>query len=645
MKREAKLEKAVKHFMRGEDANTDHGQIIQEVLNDLEDLKEEMTWEDSQMTACVLKIKEMVKRMNSRDDNPLATFPPSKGGSLYCDVLKFGMIHARPLVGLLSGLMVTEERCHTRNDLLALSQAFAQVTSNLNRKTLSTMRKVRMFSLKNLGISNRGLDLLAKFGLCEGETSWLQERTNLSLMDRKIDEDRMEKFCENYSYDNINFEHNNMRNDQTLIVKEFETVDTSHLPSNDGKSFEEICDMITPEEILLTEDSNTDLRMHLENIAVNRTACVIGNRVPGFGYLLKFFPQNYDHPHSQYSNLKSKIHIEVPLNKNEMKTGEHSVIVEVIQDMHLNSVKKKLEKEERDQFDNHIQFCRNYEKEEQDDDEESDDDIIEENDRNLKIAEESIDLKVERTGEAIIWGDQQTGEKQRTATELRRTDATKLEQGAYIRNRTFAGFFHVVMNITIHGIKGHISDIDWVDDKFSINEIRKSLSRSSRTITNNEDKIKTKLQDHKKFFTQIGHQYMVIAFESFIEEDEEVYTNNKQGASRMLKKFLQVKGIQWMWTFDGSFDYFDEAQAVAADVIARTLILDIVDVVVHTGDAKGLHACRLLLIMFFLNTSQEQRSKYAIELLINVVQYRGLSTRVERTVLKKNERTRTKTNI
>ena len=95
----------------------------------------------------------------------------------------------------------------------------------------------------------------------------------------------------------------------------------------------------------------------------------------------------------------------------------------------------------------------------------------------------------------------------------------------------------------------------------------------------------------------------------------------------MIKQFLNSKGIQWIWNFNENIQYFDKAQEVAADTIARTLILDAVNISVHVGDALGLHACRLLLIWSFLNNTEEQRSKYAIELLINEIQYRGLSTR------------------
>ena len=63
------------------------------------------------------------------------------------------------------------------------------------------------------------------------------------------------------------------------------------------------------------------------------------------------------------------------------------------------------------------------------------------------------------------------------------------------------------MNMIIQDVKAHIKNMHWADDLCSLNQIRKLIARSSRTITNNEDKIKREstLQQHMKFFTQIGH--------------------------------------------------------------------------------------------------------------------------------------------
>ena len=609
---EARLNQAINHFCDGEDAEVNHDGRIAEVINKLEDLRQEFAWEESAMKNCILQFKEDADAYMKKD-SPLTKFPPSKGGSLYCDILEDAGKNCRPLLAALYSVMVPEERCTSKRDLLALSQVFTQAVGHLNPKKTSAMRKMRTVSLKNLGITNKGLDLMSKLGLCEGESSWHKIRTNLAVMDLELHKRRIAKFPITPTYDNMNFEFNKKRNDQVLIVNEYETVDTTHLSMDDGKSFEEHCEMITAEQMLLTEEPNRIHRENLEDRILTAVAQTLGTNVSGYSWLLRALPRHYQHPHSDYSRLKSKIHIEVPLNKNEMKTGDHEIILDNILEQQLDAAQAKLENDEKEEFKEDLKFCRDFDGE---DDENELDEVEERIDHSLKLA-----------GETLLWGDQGTNEKARSAFGARRGDDTILEKLASLRNKSFAGTFHVMMNFVIRSYKALIEDTEWADDKGSINHLRKLLTKKTRHITNDEDKIKTNYEDHRKFFIEIGHLYLISAFEEFLMEDENEYAEDREGAVLLLKSFMKTKGICWIWDFDSEFKYFDEAQAVAADVIVRTIILDTIELVVHEGDATGLQGCWLLLMMFFLNTSDQQRSKYAIELLLNVVQYRGLSSR------------------
>ena len=600
----------VKRFLMGSDEDIDHTSNIKETMRKLEERRQQFSWEESNLKTAILKIKESVEMVIKLKNSPLSTFPPPKGSSLYCDIVNLGLKNCGDLMDLLSCVMVSHERPLNKTDLLTLAQAFALVSSNLNPNSTSAVKKMRMLSLKHLGISNEGLNLLAKLGLCQGEWSWHNERKNLAMMDQDIHEHRIAKFPVNFKYDNLNFSYSGTKNDQTLIVIEYETVDTKHLPVDDAKSFNELVNMFTKEEILLTEDKNSDLRKHLEKVILTCISQVIGRKVAGFTWLLKYFPAHYQHDFSEYSKIKSKIHIEVPLNLNENSNGDHEEILNIMQEKLLESVEGKLHDEQKAQFQKDLKFCREFE----DDDEEE-----------LVEAQVRIDKQVDAAGEALNWGDQQTSEKQRSALNLRRGDFTNIEQLKYVRNLNFSGLFHVSLNMVIQNFKAMIDDLDFVEDECSLNQIRKLLSK--RIITNEDDEIKNRYQSHHKFFLQVGHQFLINAFETFIQEEEEEYDQDEEGATKLLKKFMRVKGITCIYDFENTFQYFDRAQAVAADLIVRTLILEAVDMVVHEGDAKGLQACWLLLIMFFLAREKEQRSKYAREILLNVIQYRGLCTR------------------
>ena len=236
--------------------------------------------------------------------------------------------------------------------------------------------------------------------------------------------------------------------------------------------------------------------------------------------------------------------------------------------------------------------------------------------------------RVREAGELLNWGDQLTCERQRTACEIRAGDDTDLEDLRYVRNQNFSGFLHVTMNMMINNYHSIIEDVNMTEDIGSLNEIKGILKK--KMISNEENEIKANFEKHKQFFLEVGHEFEKDAFNTYLEEYNPLnrFPKSEEGASLLLKDFMQTVGIRWMWDpEEDELVFQDKAHEVAADLINRTLIMDAVQMVIHNGDSEGLHALWRLLIVFFLNSRDEQTSKYAREMLLDLVTYEGLSTR------------------
>ena len=614
----AKIAADVKSFNKESNKEVDHLKKINDTLKFLEHRRQEFSWEESGMKSAIEQIKQGVERMIKIENSPLSTFPPPKGSSFYCDIINFGCESGCGyLVDLLTFLTGSHDNPLEKNDLLKIAQVFAQVTSNLNPSKTSAMKKVRMLGLKRFGISNEGLTSLAKLGLCQGASSWHREKSRMAKMDLELHKERIAKYTTNQKYDNLNFTFCGQQNDQTLIIQQYEEVDTRHLPSCDGKTFTEMLDLFEVEEIMITE--NQDDLNYFKTLMLRSAARVVGT-VEGFGWVKEELPGNYQHVLSEYAATKSKIHFEVPLNLNENSNGDHEQIMQVIQRLKLEATEAKLSKEDVKKMQDDVKFCREFN---EDEDEEE----------NLDEAQARIKERVREDGDALNWSDQGTSEKQRSAVELRRGDYTDLEKLAYVRNMNFSGFFHVQMTMTIQNIRAMIDDVNFGDDEGSLSNIAKLLSKRIITEDKNtgrpdEGNIKNNYQKCQKFFKQVSDQHLKIAFETFIHESgRRVYNKSTEGAIELMTDFFEKKGIQWIWDFEKEFSYVDRAQAVGADMIVRGLIFTSLDMVIHLGDAQGLHVMTKVLVMFFLAREQPQRSKYAREMLLNVIKYKGLSSR------------------
>ena len=168
-----------------------------------------------------------------------------------------------------------------------------------------------------------------------------------------------------------------------------------------------------------------------------------------------------------------------------------------------------------------------------------------------------------------------------------------------------------------------------MEDTCSLNEIR-GILRKSKVISNKEDDIKKdgNYEKHKKFFQEVGHEFIKSSFEAFAKEAKPEFEETKEGAIVLIRTYMKEKGIKWLW--EPKCDepvYLDRAHEVGCDLIVRTLIVDVLELIIHNGDSTGLHAVWRYLVVFYLNSKDTQRSKYAYEMLLNIVTYEGLSSR------------------
>ena len=203
LKKEFKLRESLKKYRKGGDESVDHENKFAEVIAKLEQLRQEFSWEESNMKTSIQKIKESVEVLIQKDSS-LSTFPPPMLGSIYCDLIEMGSLHCRELMDLLLHCMIPHDRPVDKRDVLTLSQAFAQVTSNLNPKKTSAIRKGRMIALKSQNITSEGLNHLSMLGLTQSQSSWHKERKRLARLDIALHKERSKDYAVNLKYDNLN---------------------------------------------------------------------------------------------------------------------------------------------------------------------------------------------------------------------------------------------------------------------------------------------------------------------------------------------------------------------------------------------------------------------------------------------------------
>ena len=172
----------------------------------------------------------------------------------------------------------------------------------------------------------------------------------------------------------------------TLSFLEFETEDTSHLPTEE-KMFEEALEFFRKETVLITSDFNKNLFQHYKYVTAWTLGTIFGDHLEGFSWMKKVLPKHYNHPNSASSAKKSTIFTQKPMNYSENNNGDMIKIMEYLQWQYLNLVGEQAEK--KDEYKRDLKMIYS----------------VDVNKDLRKEAEERIKEEVVKAGEMVCHGD------------------------------------------------------------------------------------------------------------------------------------------------------------------------------------------------------------------------------------------------
>ena len=141
------------------------------------------------------------------------------------------------------------------------------------------------------------------------------------------------------------------------------------------------------------------------------------------------------------------------------------------------------------------------------------------------------------------------------------------------------------------------------------------------------------LKVHDQFITELGLQFLVNAFENYIEKNASTLkVENEEEAHQLILDFLEENSIFYYYDPDNceEKDKFDDLLSYCRDLSSRAVLSLVADKLEEECDALGLQAFRISMIIYFLNRKQHvQDSKYAYSLLLDLIQELRSSARTK----------------
>ena len=398
----------------------------------------------------------------------------------------------------------------------------------------------------------------------------------------------------------------------TLSFLEFETLDTSHLDTED-EGFEKALGYFSQDTVLITSEFNKQLFEHYQQVVCWTLGRLFGDEVEGFAWFNRVFPKHYKHDNSETSARKSTIFTQKPLNYCENNNRDMLKIMEHIQQQYLNLVGEQSKDKEAFKKDMNIIYSADA----------------------LKVVREEAELRIKEqvkmAGVAILHGDLLTDVRFETCKRLRRMAISAVERFDFLVYFRL-GTFHMGMNKVIQDIQAGIKSEVNIEDSLSLGYFKTTLGLHH--ITNKADAIKKdgNFEYHAQFIEDIGTELLVEAFKHYVENYDVSIVESNDGAVKLLLGFLKNLDIKYYYDPDNyeEANPYDDMMSSCKDNAGRALISLIQTSVEHEGDGLGLRALRTVMMTYFLNRKENlQDSKYAPRLLFNRIWYLQASQRTK----------------
>ena len=403
-----------------------HGKILAEVAVKLHEFRNNVMKKDQ----ALMQIYEELRKTRTSEDNPLNTWPEDSTTNTRAELVLYAM-EEMPFTLSLFLLTGTDfSKLPTNKQVLNIGGQLSNlhVLSCGNRKHANALVKSQTVVAKTCGITYQGLDYLQKTsGATFGHSTAAQLRTEMAVLAGVYYKKLAGKFGLMAELDNYNIKNSQGSYNFTALALNFQEDRFFELADDDEMSLEEATACIDRDHLLLDSVFNRELKEHYEDVVVNVTARVIGEKFVKYEPIKKIFPNLYIHPNKEFAAKKDVQYLCQLLPFDENITDQMIQILERVQDIYLDAVCRSAR--DQDKCRSALQKVKDKAATPQD----------------RRSADDYMWAEARRFGWLVLRGDLLTEERVRGAKTARRKSSTRYSQLAYARETTL-GYMHCSMN-------------------------------------------------------------------------------------------------------------------------------------------------------------------------------------------------------
>ena len=550
------------------------------------------------------------------EDNPFTDFPRNTQKNFVLEIVEFATAHCRDAICTILVLTTTNETEVDEDVTIKTAFKFMMIACSVNPGNNSSFFKTMGIFLKSCGLTDKGLNVLSKLGVCEGPSAVSSAKDVLASIDDTLLYEQAVHGNPVLVFDNCDFFLKSTLHHFTLPIYMFfaEGPDTTNLPTNNGVSVDEAVKFFRPSILALNFEENASYRKSFLNLACNVWGRLVHDKVPGLAFMGKVFKEHYDHPQSKTAAQRTIVHADSAINENEMSHPGIIRILSSCQNTYLNMLVNAQPREEQEELRESIKIVKSKES------------SIGER----AEADNKLETAAKKFGRLQTFGDGATVQKVEDALDIQKNSVTSIEALRYILPPEL-GDLHTLM--TKHGqdITHLVNSLSNSRDRLTLSYFYNRLMGKYRVYVTPEDiKKKGNFECTSNFFLTIGKQFIIQAVESFKNEmdiDGVVFEESLDGGRCFFKMFLKSRKIKLFWEGEEEPGDFDDCAKYSRDMIARCSISLMLKRAWHEGDAMARRSIYKVLCLYNINHRENMRSNYAQLILFNLVDYERRSSR------------------
>ena len=434
-----------------------------------------------------LQLSEIASARGST--SPLNEFPPDQSSNIYTRILNYCMDQAPRLTSHMARMVVRPEKSITPEDVLRVASAVGQICYLADRN-MNGLAKLRALTLHTGGLTNDGIDVLAKLGITCTSGAVCKQKDMFAEVGPKVMARMASKLPTRRIHDNVDWQNQHLM----LECIAQETIDTSHL-STTPMPKEDALRLITPEFLLLNSPANAPERDKLLSFLVREWVAVLGERrEESAATLAKLLPRK--------SKLSGQSAMLVSVHKlHPCQETLHSDMLPFLMKVQWDHLEQVAVAVNTESFRADLKLLQDAEVEEE--------------------VREAAELRVHMAnlayGEMIGHGDQLTVETWQVCKGILAQNVTAFGRGEYLGIYRLEGM-HSKMTKLYLDLKAMMKNVTNLQDEGSIAKLV-ALVGQTKDIHNEKNKIvksDSSFERHDQMFAQINTAYGLNLWDNFI---------------------------------------------------------------------------------------------------------------------------------